>query len=188
MTKSAFTKAEQKEIKKLIQEALGSIVTGADKQKDTPDFDDWKERAIKSETTGLLIAPEDYYVGEKEFFTWDEAMEALEGTPWRLPTAAEWMAICAEFGNDNGIVTAEKLEENLGLGMNGWVWDGDMGDYNKSYSNSSIELVGTSGYYWSASATSSAAYAYYLYFYSGAVGPQYSSTKLSGFSVRCVAR
>lgn len=188
MTKSAFTKAEREEIKKLIQEALGSIVTGADKQKDTPDFDDWKKRAIKSETTGLLIAPEDYYKGEKKYFTWDEAMEALEGTPWRLPTAAEWMAICVEFGNDNGIVTAEKLEESLGLDMNGWVWNGNMEDYNKNYSNSSIECVGAYGHYWSASATSSAANAYTLTFDSGGVNPQDSDSKLHGFSVRCVAR
>lgn len=187
MTK-IFTKAQEEQIKKLISEALASIVTGEDKRKEMPDFDKWKEDAIISKT-GLKIAPEDFYVGNKKLFAWDEANEALKDTDWRMPTVAEWMMICGEFGeNEYGEITAKQLEKTLGLKMNGWVSIEGMDKYNQDYSTSSIEYVGTNGDYWSASATATAANAYNLYFYSSGVDPQDSDSKLYGFSVRCVAR
>lgn len=182
----SLTKAQKEQIKKLILEALGSTETGEDKRKEMPGFDKWKENSIITDS-GIEIAPEDLYVGDKKFFTWDEANEILKNTDWRLPTAAEWMMICGELGVDeSGVVTAEQLEKNLGLKMNGWVYN--MDKYNKGYPNSSIENVGTNGYYWSASATTTAANAYTLYFTSGGVYPQGSTSKLDGFSIRCVAR
>lgn len=46
--------------------------------------------------------------------------------------------------------------------------------------------LGSYGYYWSSSLSSTTA-GYYLYFYSGAVYPQYSYYRAYGFSARCVA-
>ena len=46
---------------------------------------------------------------------------------------------------------------------------------------------GSRGRYWSAVGYGSA-HAYYLFFYSGYLGPQDGYTKNSGFAVRCVIR
>ena len=53
------------------------------------------------------------------------------------------------------------------------------------YNGTSLRNRGTSGYYWSASRNGSS-YAYYLYFDSGGVYPQYNNSRGLGFSVRAV--
>ncbi|MBQ2660142.1 hypothetical protein IJF86_01885, partial [Candidatus Saccharibacteria bacterium] len=58
---------------------------------------------------------------------------------------------------------------------------------NYSYGNGSLFYRGSNGYYWE-SRVDGAAVAYYLYFYSTYLHPQYNSGKGYGFSARCVAR
>ena len=52
--------------------------------------------------------------------------------------------------------------------------------------NSSLSGVGSNGYYWLRTASSST-YAYYLYFNSSYVGPADGNSRYLGFSIRCVA-
>ena len=71
------------------------------------DFALWREKGIRSERLGLMIAPVDYceYTknGErkKTHFTYAEAMDIeekiLRPNGWRLLTSQEWFAICQEF-------------------------------------------------------------------------------------------
>ena len=55
------------------------------------------------------------------------------------------------------------------------------------YYNGSMDALGSSGYYWSSTA-SNATNAYSLYFYGSGVYPQNTNYRGRGFSVRCVAR
>ena len=173
----SLTKKDKEEIKKLILETIGEV----NDLHDCLDYGSkeilrqldkrWRENGIKSETTGLIIAPEDVEIDGKTEFTWDEAM-ALEKEGkipegWRLPTRHEWVLIAEEFGQDsNGELDKNILSEALNL------------NYNTL----------SSGYYWSASPyTSDSSYAYYLGFNSSSVNPQCTSYKYDGFSVRCVS-
>ena len=63
----------------------------------------WTEQSIKSESAGVIIAPEDLYIidddGERKTeFTADEADELIAKLPdgWRLPTYQEMLQILAE--------------------------------------------------------------------------------------------
>ena len=55
----------------------------------------------------------------------------------------------------------------------------------RSRSTGALTNPGANGNYWSAAVTGT--YAYYLYFYSGNIGPSNLSSRANGFSVRCVA-
>ena len=88
---------------------------------------------------------------------------------------------------------------NKYLGVTRNVWEGREGEryargkeilvrgglYN--YSNGSLDLRGSYGYYWE-SKVYSATNAYYLLFYSTLLFPQNNYNKGNGFSARCVAR
>lgn len=146
------------------------------------DWDKWKRDGIKSKSTGLIIAPEDYAKRDKKQFTWSEAMAIEKNAPdgWRLPTIAEWGHILAEFGeNENGELDATSLKDKLKLKLDGWYDFDDKKSHNQ----------GVYGYYWSrTSHSSNNDYAMYFYFVgtSGWFNLQYNRYKYNGFSVRCV--
>lgn len=142
----------------------------------------WKPKGtIKSKLLPIEIATNDYWEpsdsmvvrGKKRYFTYGEAM-GINVDGWRLPTRAEWMALCIEFGEKDGDINSSVLSESLGLKKNGAVISG------------SLRNAGYYGYYWSSTAYSSANYAYYLYFDSGYVNPSNNNYRYLGFSVRLV--
>ncbi len=168
----------EEQIKKLMQQLLADrvIMKNDDDKCQSSKLEQlnkkWREHGIKSETTGLIIAPEDVEIDGKTEFTWDEAV-ALEREGkipegWRLPTRHEWVLIAEEFGQDD---------------------NGELNEYRLSKALELVHCDDTSyGYYWSASPyTSSSNSAYGLSFSSSSVNPQYSNTKYYGFSVRCVS-
>ena len=175
----SLTKKDKEEIAKIVVDTITTMQLGAkaieegNKNFDLEQLDKkWRQNGIKSETTGLIIAPEDVEIDGKTEFTWDEAM-ALEKEGkipegWRLPTRHEWTLIAEEFGqNENGELRGDVLDPRLNLKK-----DSD-GDYY--------------GRYWSSTAYSSAAYAYYLTYHTTFVYPQNYYNKYNGFNVRCVA-
>lgn len=185
----ALTKKDREEIKSMIESVSKGPTNGEDGE-----FEDqmkmWEENAIRL-ACGITLAPEDYHEGERNFFTWDEAMEIEKqtGGKWRLPTPEEWMLICAERGTDeNGVFFADILEENVDIALNGWVYDSDMDDYREGPTGGgSLYGQGTNGRFWSAAAKDGT-FAYNLAFNGSSLNPQYTSSKGSGFTVRCVAR
>lgn len=138
------------------------------------DVIDFEKGAIRSRLTGLLIASGDYVEGDKKHFTFDEALEIEKKLKdgWRLPTRSEWVLICEEFGQKDGKLDADTLVKNLHLGRNGGIFD------------STLQYAGSSGYYWSSTAYSSAN-AFYLYFGTN-VAPSSNYCRYWGFSFRCV--
>ena len=133
---------------------------------------DYGGQQIQHKTDHIKVADRDYYEilpdgTKKTAFTWDEAMEIEKKThdKWRVPTQAEWFAIVAAFGRDEDEkITGETLAKNLNLTTD----------------------EGGDGYFWSSSVDGTTG-ARNLYFGSTAVNPQYSSDKVYGFTVRCVA-
>ncbi len=86
-----LTKATVKQmIQEAIAEALG-VTQPSEAVKIKEMTDRWEKEAIVTRS-GLKIAPENYTEGDKEHFTWDEAMEATKKlNGWRLPTQMELM-------------------------------------------------------------------------------------------------
>ena len=119
----------------------------------------------------IQIADRDYYEilpdgTKKTKFTWHEAMEIEKKTngKWRVPTQAEWFAICAAFGRDEDEkITGEMLIKNLNL----------------------TTEEGGCGAFWSSS-VSGTAHVRYLDFSPTSVYPQNTSNKVFCFTVRCV--
>lgn len=175
----SLTKKDKEEIAKIAVDTISTLELGRKAvEEGNNNFDleqldkKWRENGIKSETTGLIIAPEDVEIDGKAEFTWDEAMELEKfgklPKGWRLPTRHEWVLIAEEFGQDNdGRLRGDVLGPKLNLKK-----DGD----GKYY-----------GYYWSSTAYSSATYAFLLYYYTSLVYPQNGDDKYLGFNVRCVA-
>lgn len=93
---------------------------------------------------------------------------------WRLPTKAEY--------SNFSTTTFTWDATNSGRTYNG-NWFPAAG-YRDS-DDGGMSLVGSYGYYWSASPYSEN-YGYYLLFYSGYVYPAYNYRRAYGFSVRCV--
>lgn len=180
----ALTKKDKEEIRHLIIEILDGIKSGEKiVEQGIHDYmleqidESWLENGIKSETAGLIIAPEDYTESDKKYFTWDEAMALDLPDGWRLPTRHEWVLICEEFANGpDGRLEFPLLEKALGLKKNGY--------YDPEYEK--VDNQGSNGHYWSATAYSAATYAYSLSFDSSNVSPQGDSSKYYGFSVRLV--
>ena len=146
----------------------------------------WRPRGvIKSKTLPIEIATNDYWEasddsdpavvrGKKRYFTYDEAVTIKADGGWRLPTRAEWMGLCAEFGEEDGDIDASVLRRALKLRMGGFVRSG------------SLRVAGFNGYYWSSTAGSSTSNPYALYFYSGYASPSVRNDRYHGFSVRLV--
>lgn len=165
----SLTKKDKEEITKIVVDTITAMQLGAKAiEEGNRNFEleqlgkKWKDNGIKSESTGLIIAPEDVEIDGETEFTWDEAM-ALEKEGkipegWRLPTRHEWAMIIEEFGqDDNGAIDGDKLENSLTL---------------DKY-----------GYYWSSTVSGSSSY--YLHFGSSSANT-YAYNRTSGFSVRCV--
>lgn len=120
----------------------------------------------------IQIADRDYYEilpdgTKKTEFTWEEAMEIEEKThgKWRVPTEAEWFAICAAFGRneDNTDVDPQVLKKNLNLATD-------------------EDCIGR---YWSAVSTS-VFNSRYLAFGTSYLSPRSFNDKSFSLAVRCV--
>ena len=151
--------------------------------------DPWYDGQPYGNTKGNTLAG-DIPVGE-EF----DAARANLGSPWRMPTTAEFAELFAgsiyidATGTEIPAATTDKR-----VTVNGIV-----GLYLQSKTNgnrlffsasgfgagSSWNSRGAGGHYWSASFYS-ARYARLLYFYSGGVNPQYYNNRYYGFAVRAV--
>jgi len=125
---------------------------------------------------------------------WGSAKTANDPCPtgYRVPTQAEWSSIFAGGTGAGTISGASTLAT-----ANTWTWTGNGYKVGSAlflpaagYRNSTtgaLRSVGTTGYYWSSTPTST--YSYYLLFDSGTVSPGHGDANLRayGFSVRCVA-
>ena len=151
--------------------------------------DPWYDGQVYGGTKGNTLAG-DIPVGEEY-----DAARANLGSPWRMPTTAEFAELFAgsiyidATGTEIPAATTDKR-----VTVNGIV-----GLYLQSKTNgnrlffacsgfgngSSWSGRGSYGFYWSAS-FSSARNARYLSFYSGGVNPQYDNYRYYGFAVRPV--
>ena len=101
---------------------------------------------------------------------------------WTLPTNGDkgvnksWAKLLDTYS----ITTGAQLLANTNLGFSLYYGYWDLNYASEFYQ-------GSYGDFWSGTPSSEIA-AYSLYYYSGAVGPQSSSRKGAGFSIRCVAR
>lgn len=151
----SLTKKDKEEIRAIIREEcvldfgeklMKSILRSPLEQLDKK----WKDNGIKSESTGLIIAPEDVEIDGKTEFTWYEAMALEEEGKipegWRLPTRHEWVMIVEEFGQDaDGSLNNSKFIERLSLKhKNGNYWSstayGHIGAYNLYLGGSSYTV------------------------------------------------
>lgn len=104
----SLTKKDKEEVAKIVVDTITTMQLGTKAiEEGNRNFEleqldkKWKDNGIKSESTGLIIAPEDVEIAGKTGFTWDEAM-ALEKEGkipegWRLPTRHEWVMFVEEF-------------------------------------------------------------------------------------------
>lgn len=110
----------------------------------------------------------------------DAAMAYL-GTPWRMPTAAEFQELY-----DNCTVVWSTLDGVYGClftsNVNGKRLFFPAAGY---YDGTTHKVLGSVGFYWSATYFSDT-YAISLYFNSTVVNPQYSAIRRYGFTVRAV--
>lgn len=131
-----------------------------------------------SKLAGVEIADRDYTEGEKEYFTFDEALEVENNLKdgWRLPTRHEWALISEEFANDdNDHLSSKLIMQKLHLVKNGYIDEhGNVWEENLT-SN-----------YWSRSAYTLSDFAHYFSFDSSTVFPSDYGDKCCGFSLRCV--
>lgn len=165
----ALTKEDLSEIRNIVGEMLKGDQANLEN-----DFARWEKEGIKTKVG--LLAPENYKEGDKEHFTWNEAMALDLPDGWRLPTMGEWAMICEEFGKDeDGRIRGDILEEKLKLSKNGY-----------ADSDDDLASQGDYAYYWSATVCSDSSYAYYLYFLSGSVYPANYRDKSGGFALRLI--
>ena len=128
----------------------------------------WADRNVGSDSTW----------GTGHYYQYDKAMELGIS----LPTKDDFKELY-----DNCVW---EWKENYFDGVNGYKVIGNNGNSiflpaaGYGY-GTSLDLLGSSGYYWSSSFLSSAG-AYNLFFYSGAINPQNISSRFNGFSVRAV--
>jgi len=115
----------------------------------------------------------------------DDAVTAVWGGNWRMPTSDEFAAL------GNAVNTAW-TNDYQGSGVSGLVCT-DKTDSSKVLflpaaglcNYGSVYYVGSGGYYWSSSLSSSNVQdGRYMYFGSGGVGWQYSYSRCNGFAVR----
>ena len=114
-----------------------------------------------------------------------DAALALLGSPWHLPTKDDFQELYDNTDN-------EWVADFNGTGVAGrkFMKKTDHSVYvffpaaGRGY-GASLRNRGSYGYYWSGS-WNSADFAYYLYFDSSSVGPQYNLSRCRGYSVRAV--
>ncbi len=133
----------------------------------------------------------------------DDAATALLGDGWRMPTTEEFKALYDACLNGSYDKTTNPSGASASVGK-GVYWcasyDGVAGclfcdGTNKLFFpaagngyGTSLKYAGSNGNYWSSSLyTDDTGRAYYLYFYSGGVTPQYSGSRYLGFPVRPVS-
>ena len=207
--KSNFTKAQKEELANIFQEQFkefmpafmcnpGATLIAQDLDGLDKKWRDGAKEYIDLDGKQMIVASEDYVdpVTGKKHFTWEEAM-ALEKDGklpkgWHIPTVFDWTVIATKYGyrqQEDGSIeeSGDFLKKSLGLDYNGCEYRDDSGDYNENPDSGTVNDVGTNGYYWSASATSTASIAYSLGFNSSGVYPQCSGYEYCGLSVRCVA-
>lgn len=182
----SLTKKDKEEIKLLIAETLDIIQSGREKlNQDNKSFEieqqikEWNENAIET-GLGLRVAPADFKLGDKEYFTWDEAKEIeekyLKPKGWRLPTVNEFVMLYGKYGIDGaGDDDVEGFRDKLKMELRGYR-DSDDHLYNQ----------GTYGLWWSTSANSSTS-ACNLLMFSSVLYPQGSGSKVYGLTLRCVS-
>ena len=107
------------------------------------------------------------------YYSWGAALTACP-KGWRLPTNSEYSNIASFMGGDNATGSSTIRNDTYNFVYGGYYWSGGWRN------------VGSNGYYWS-STQSSSTYGYNLYFYSSGL---YASNfvKYGGVSVRCVAQ
>jgi uncharacterized protein (TIGR02145 family) len=131
----------------------------------------------------------------------DGAWNLTEGSPaktandpcpsgYRVPTRNEWVSIYSTTPvntqtnwSNVGTYSASPTNYSAGKNVNNSLLLPASG--LRSNSNGALGNRGSNGYYWSS--TGNGSNAYRLDFNSGSVDPVYLSSRLSGFSVRCVA-
>jgi len=128
----------------------------------------------------------------------DDAVVANWGGAWRMPTTEEFAALgnAIDYIDASGnVITATDKRTTLS-GVTG-LYVADKNNHSKRLFfpaagycyDGSVGSVGSYGYYWSSSLYSSGVQSgRFMYFYSGGVSWQYSSSRFCGFAVRGVAR
>lgn len=151
--------------------------------------DPWYENQPYGSTPGASLVA-DIPVGE----TYDAARANL-GSPWRMPTTAEFAELFSNIiyidatGTEIPAATTDKrvtVNGIVGLYLQSTINGNRLFFACSGYGGGTgWRNVGSYGYYWSAS-IDSAAYARYLGFNSGGVYPQLGNNRFGGFAVRPV--
>lgn len=153
-----------------------------------PDLSPWWKNAIHTKS-GVVFAPEDFYLLDeqgrrKEFFTWDEALDIekkiLRPNGWRLPTINDWAKAVIEFKK------SKYMRLKLNLGLNGFIWWGEVDMYNMNLDMAVPGFQGMYGYYWSS--TKYSKYRIYnMHVSTSKIRLVHGSYSDYGNSIRCVA-
>ena len=94
---------------------------------------------------------------------------------WKLPTWQEYKDLVTAMGiRDNSDGATKIMGNPYNFVMGGYIW------------SSKLDTVGSSGWYWSSTASSSAE-AYYLFLGSNSVNTR-NGNRYYGFSIRCIAK
>ncbi|MBQ8996880.1 hypothetical protein IJ095_02555 [Candidatus Saccharibacteria bacterium] len=89
-----------------------------------PDLVKWRRNAIPT-SCGLLVAPEDYFEGEINLFSFKEVeniarMQRMLGTGWRPMSAQELLRLFVTYGMNERLDRRDEMFESfLGLTRNG---------------------------------------------------------------------
>lgn len=99
------------------------------------------------------------------------------GTPWRTPTAAEYLTLIGAGGvNTNKAVPLKLNSYDLSFSASG----------RRNNVEGALKFVGSVGSYWSSSVYTVSPYVHYLSFSSGTVNPTNYDNRPCGLPVRCV--
>lgn len=146
-----------------------------EKSKGCFDWEKAKENLIETDC-GITLCREDYFKGDKNHFTFDEALDIEREAKkhgFRLPTVVDFEKLYAFYGLDeDGEDTPQRFKDELGFAYAGY--------YNGTTFN-----VGTSGHYWSSSIYDTG-YSYVLRFDTSSVSPKGYGSKYFGRAVKFV--
>lgn len=132
----SLTKKDKEEIRAIIKEECGldfgeKLMESIRRSPLEQLGKNWEHNGTKSESTGLIISPEDIGGGYEDF-SWDEAMGLVAPEGWRLPTRHEWAMIIEEFGqNPDGSLNAENFAEELRLEQEAFYWSNTEHNINR---------------------------------------------------------